>query len=267
MSSEKTVSVAETREIWDAKARFWDERMGDGNDFHRTAVGPAAEELLAIRPGDRVLDIGCGNGVLDRRLAELGATVVATDFSPVFLDVARKRTEGLPFAEKITWRLLDATDSVALQAMTSEPYDAVVTTMTLQDLPDLEPLAATTLALLGSGGRFVAVIPHPCFNTVDAVRVTETWEVDGQMRTEVGIRINRYLTPLASLGVGMPGEPRPHHYFERTISAYLAPWLAAGLVLDGVQERAVHGTSRPGSLAPESDLPVVLAFRFRSATT
>ncbi len=263
MSIEQTVSVEETRTIWDTKARFWDERMGDGNAFHLTAVGPAAEELLAIEPGERVLDVGCGNGVLDRRLAELGATVLATDFSPVFLDAARERTASLPCADRITWSLLDATDPDALGALAAESFDAVVTTMALQDMPHIEPLAAATPALLRPGGRFVAVIPHPCFNTVDAVRVTETREATGVMRTEVGVRVSRYLTALTSLGVGMPGEPRPHHYFERTISAYLAPWLATGLVLDGLQERPLRGPSPAGSLAPESDLPVILAFRFR----
>lgn len=267
MTADLPVSVAETQAIWDAKARFWDERMGDGNDFHRTAVAPAAEALLAIERGERVLEVGCGNGVLSRRLAELGAIVTATDFSPVFLDLARQRSEGTPHVDRITWGLLDATDPAALRGMTTEPFDAVVTTMTLQDLPDIAPLAAATPALLRPGGRFVAVIPHPCFNTVDAVRLTETREVDGRMQTAVGIRIIRYLTPVSSLGVGMPGEPRPHHYFERTISAYLAPWLAAGVVLDGLEERAVRRPSRSGSLAPESDLPVVLAFRFRRTTT
>ncbi len=267
MTSEQPVSVAETRAIWDAKAAFWDERMGDGNDFYRTAVAPAAEALLAIRPGERVLDVGCGNGVFSRRLAELGAAVTATDFSPVFLDLARRRSAGTPTADRITWSLLDATDPEALRAIAAEPFDTVVTTMALQDMPDIGPLAAATPALLRPGGRFVAVIPHPCFNTVDAVRLTETSEIDGRMRTDIGIRITRYLTPLHALGVGIRGEPRPHHYFERTISAYLGPWLAAGLTLDGLEERPVRGPSRPGNLAPESDLPVILAFRFRRATS
>lgn len=261
------VTVAETRAIWDAKARFWAERMGDGNAFHLTAVGPTAEDLLGIQPGERVLEVGCGSGVLARRLAGFGAEVTATDFSPVFLDAARERSAGLPHADRISWQMLDATDSVALRALAADPFDAVVTTMALQDMPEIAPLAAATPALLRPGGRFVAVIPHPCFNTVDAVRLTETREVAGTMVTEVGIRISRYLTPLTSLGVGMPGEPHPHHYFERTLSAYLAPWLAVGMVLDGLQERPVRGPSRPGSLAPESDLPVILAFRFRRSAS
>ncbi len=101
MTTNRPVGAEDTRAIWDAKAAFWDERMGDGSDFYRTAVGPAAESLLRLEPGERVLDIGCGNGVFSRRLAELDANVTATDFSPVFLDLARKRSEGTVNANRI----------------------------------------------------------------------------------------------------------------------------------------------------------------------
>src|SRR5258708_39754800 len=79
----------ETQEIWDRKAEHWDARMGEGNAFQLHLVGPAAERLLAIQPGETVADIGCGNGVFARRLARLGAFVVASDFSPRFIERAR----------------------------------------------------------------------------------------------------------------------------------------------------------------------------------
>ena len=82
----------ETQEIWDQKADFWDERMGEGNLFQRQLVGPATERLLAIQPGETVADVCCGNGVFARRLAQLGATVVAADFSPRFIERARARS-------------------------------------------------------------------------------------------------------------------------------------------------------------------------------
>ena len=83
------------RRIWDAKAAFWDERMGDGNQFQRELIGPAVDRLLAVQPGEHILDVGCGNGVSSRRLARLGARVVAIDFSARFLERARSReTEG-----------------------------------------------------------------------------------------------------------------------------------------------------------------------------
>lgn len=67
--------------------------MGDtGNDFQRLLVAPASERLFNLHPGERVLEIACGNGVFARRLAELGAQVLATDFSTSLLELARART-------------------------------------------------------------------------------------------------------------------------------------------------------------------------------
>ena len=80
------------RDMWDQKASFWDEKMGDGNDFHRLLVSPAVERLLALQPGETVLEIACGNGVFSRRMAQLGVCVLATDFSVQFLERARART-------------------------------------------------------------------------------------------------------------------------------------------------------------------------------
>jgi 2-polyprenyl-3-methyl-5-hydroxy-6-metoxy-1,4-benzoquinol methylase len=47
--------------------------------------------LLKVRPGEGVLDVACGNGVFSRRLAELGAAVVAIDFSIKFVRLARAK--------------------------------------------------------------------------------------------------------------------------------------------------------------------------------
>ena len=258
-----TPTIREMREIWDGKAAFWDQRMADGNAFHRSAVAPAAEALLGDVSGQRLLDVGCGNGVFTRRLTELGATVLATDFSPVFLERAAARTAGRANADRMTWRLLDATNPSELGALTTDPFDAVVSTMVLQDMPDIGPLAATMPRLLRSGGRFVAVIPHPCFNTVDTTQYEERRETGGIMLVERGVKAHRYLTPVTALAAGMRGEPHPHHYFERTITDYLAPWLAAGLVLDGLLEHPFRTDGTPDG-PTDGDLPVTLAFRFRT---
>src|SRR3712207_5574613 len=84
--------VETTQAIWERKAAYWDERMGEGNAFTRVLVAPATERLLALQAGETVLDVACGNGVISRRLAALGATVVATDFSGTFLERARARS-------------------------------------------------------------------------------------------------------------------------------------------------------------------------------
>src|SRR5215216_4479467 len=78
----------EVLECWNTNAVFWDSNMGEGNAFHLQLVGPAVERLLAIRSGERVIDIACGNGQFSRRLGELGATVRAFDIAPGMIETA-----------------------------------------------------------------------------------------------------------------------------------------------------------------------------------
>src|SRR2546425_1911030 len=96
MTGEHTSQSADlnedTRNIWDHNAAFWDDNMGDGNDFQRILVAPASERLLDLQPGETVLEIACGNGVFSRRMAQLGVHVIATDFSAQLLERARART-------------------------------------------------------------------------------------------------------------------------------------------------------------------------------
>jgi 2-polyprenyl-3-methyl-5-hydroxy-6-metoxy-1,4-benzoquinol methylase len=82
----------ETRAAWNRNAAFWDERMGEGNDFVEVLIWPATKRLLQLRAGERVLDIACGNGLAARRLAALGAEVVAFDFAEEMIAHARERT-------------------------------------------------------------------------------------------------------------------------------------------------------------------------------
>src|SRR4051794_32870807 len=88
---DRTALNDEVREIWDTNADFWDSKMGEGNAFHLQLNSPTVERLLGIVPGERVLEFACGNGQFSRRMAEFGATVVATDVAPGMIEAARRR--------------------------------------------------------------------------------------------------------------------------------------------------------------------------------
>jgi 2-polyprenyl-3-methyl-5-hydroxy-6-metoxy-1,4-benzoquinol methylase len=163
----------ENRRIWDANAHWWDDRIGDGNDFQTLLIEPATERLLAISPGDVILDIACGAGRFARRMAELGARVVAFDQSENFIERARERT---PEESPIEYHVLDAADPEALAALGMRRFDKAVCTMALMDMPQIDPLPALLTSLLKPGGRFVFSVTHPCFHSAAIQRYAEMYE-------------------------------------------------------------------------------------------
>src|SRR5438132_7101254 len=85
----------EVQDIWNQNAPFWDERMGEGNTFHKTLIEPTQERLLNVAAGQRILDVACGNGQFARRLVRLGAYVLGVDISERMLERAPARTTDL----------------------------------------------------------------------------------------------------------------------------------------------------------------------------
>jgi 2-polyprenyl-3-methyl-5-hydroxy-6-metoxy-1,4-benzoquinol methylase len=258
--------IAEVRDIWDAKAAFWDERMGEGNAFQLQLIGPAVERLLAVRPEEQILDIGCGNGVTSRRLAHLGARVVAIDSSSQFLELARSRSQDL--SRRIEYRLVDATDEAQLLALGAGRFDALVCNMVLMDIPVIDPLARAAVRLLRPGGRFVFAVQHPAFNS-NAVRLCAESETrgDGIEVTRHAVKLSDYLVVPAGKGPGMPGEPEPHWYFHRPLHELFGAFFRAGFVMDALEEPALTTQDvNPHELSWSNlpGIPPVLVARFVS---
>jgi 2-polyprenyl-3-methyl-5-hydroxy-6-metoxy-1,4-benzoquinol methylase len=72
-------------------AQTWDPESYAKNARFVSDLGLPVLELLAPKPGERILDVGCGDGVLTKRIADLGCDVVAIDSSAAFVEAAGKR--------------------------------------------------------------------------------------------------------------------------------------------------------------------------------
>jgi len=259
--------TGETQTIWEGNAAFWDEQMGEGNDFQLRLIGPATERLLNLQPGERVFEAACGNGVFSRRMASLGAQVMASDFSPTFVERAQARTVGQPYAERVSYHVADATDEAQLVALgDGASFDAAYCGMAFMDMTTIEPLLRAVRRLLKPDGRFVFSQAHPCFNSGTFRLAIEEEDVSGEIRTVYSVRIARYSQPQAARGLGILGQPEPHYYFHRPLSELLGACFRAGFALDGLEEPTFPpeaSSARPLSWVNFHEIPPVLVARLR----
>jgi ubiquinone/menaquinone biosynthesis C-methylase UbiE len=256
----------ESKHAWDTNAEFWDRHMADGNAFQLDLVAPSSEKLLRLQPGEQVLEIACGNGVFTRRMASLGARVVATDFSLNMLERAKQRKTD--YDENIEYRVVDATKEDQLLALGEGRFDAAVCNMAIMDMADIEPMARALPRLLKPGGRFVFSITHPCFNHTGITRVMEQTDRDGEIVDLYSIKVWRYLTPHNARGLAMIGQPIPQPYFERTLSVLFNTFFSQGWALDGIEEpwfdpSRANSNSNPRSWLSFKEIPPCLIVRLR----
>ncbi len=105
-------------------------------------LGAAALELLDPRPGEHILDVGCGDGALTRKIVERGATVVGIDNSADMIDAAK--------AAGLDAHLLDAS-KMRFEA----EFDAAFSNAAIHWMLDREAVAVAIFRALKPGGRFV----------------------------------------------------------------------------------------------------------------
>ena len=223
------------RGVWNRIAPFWDEQLGEGNDFQTLLLMPALDSLLAPQAGQRILEIACGNGAYARHLAAFDANVLATDLSDTFLERAAHRTTE--DRDRIEYRPLDATDATELSALGEGSFDAVVCNMALMDMVDVAPLFAAIPRLLKANGRFVFSVMHPCFNNYEGTRlVAEEIDRDGRLGVQYSVKVLNYVRPSVTRGIGMHGQPESHYYFHRPLNVLFQAGFDSGLVLDGLEE-------------------------------
>lgn len=254
----------EAVDIWEQNAAFWDEKFGEGNAFQRLLIGPATDRLLALTAGEQVLDLACGNGHYARHMADRGAQVVACDISPTFIELAKKRSTG--YGDRITYRVMDATDENQLLSLGEGRFQAAVCTMALMDIARIEPIFTALARLLKPGGRFVFSVTHPCFNHPGAVPMAEQFDGAEGVTTVFSVKVSAYLHQEPAKGTGIIGQPAAQFYFSRTLSALFGAGFGAGFVLDGLEEPAFDETAQAGRLlawANFQKIPPVLVARMR----
>src|SRR5688572_4331922 len=121
----------------------WTSDTYRANAAYVPALGEAVFQLLNPKAGERILDVGCGEGSLTTRIVAAGSTVVGVDASEEMVAAARARG--------IDARMIDAE-----QLPFEREFDAVFSNAALHWVRDHDAMLAGVRRALKPGGRFVA---------------------------------------------------------------------------------------------------------------
>jgi trans-aconitate methyltransferase len=139
----------------------WNAAEYDKNARFVSELGTPVLRLLAPKPNERILDLGCGDGVLTKKIADAGSFVVGLDSSPDFCAAARRLG-------------LDVVESSAYDMTFSREFDAVFSNAVLHWIKDADRVVRNVAAALRPGGRFVAEMGgHNCIQTIRDALIDE----------------------------------------------------------------------------------------------
>lgn len=239
---------------WDNVAGWYDRHVSESSDHQRETIIPGTLKLLQPKSGEKILDVGCGQGELCRELAEKGAQVVGVDASRKLIDIAKKRSARF----NIHYLVLDASKLEGIQDAT---FDAACSILAIQNMEDLEAVAKEMSRVIKRGGRLVWVLNHPCFR----IPRQSGWGFDEKRKLQYR-RVDRYMTELKIPIQMHPGAaPSVHTWtFHRPLSVYFDKLNSHGFNINKLEEWVSHRKSRPGAKAraenaARDEIPLFLA--------
>lgn len=212
--------------------RWWD----PGSEFKPLHdINPLRLEYidsLATLNGKRVLDVGCGGGILSESMAARGANVTGVDLGEKALKVAKLHL--LESGQKVDYRLI-AVEALAQQ----EPgqYDVVTCMEMLEHVPDPASIVRSCSQLVKPGG-------HVFFSTLNR-------------------NLKSYLFAVIGAEYVLNMLPRGTHEYEKFLkpSELARHCRAAGLVVDEVTGMSYNPLSKVYSLGSDTSVNYILACR------
>jgi ubiquinone/menaquinone biosynthesis C-methylase UbiE len=219
---EVTPSVRDIRAFWNSRAG-----LGQWAGSRDTTAKQLEIEAIAghVRDGQRVLDVGCGNGVTAIELARRFAVrLTGVDYAEDLLTAARDLAQGQPLRGTLHFQ---AGDVGRLEGHAGR-FDLVYTERTLINLPDWPAQRAAITGLVGcldAGGLFVM-----CENSQDGLDEINHFRACLGLAKIAPPWHNRYLRDAELAGLSFPGVTfegvefysSTYYFLSRVVNAWLA---------------------------------------------
>jgi SAM-dependent methyltransferase len=242
---------------WEPVASWYDGWVGErGSRYHQATAIPAVMDLLRPEPGEEILDVGAGQGVLAPYVAARGARYTGVDASPRLIEIARRR-----HGRSGRFLVGDARALTATTGLREHGFDAAVFLLSIQDMDPLAPIFTSLDRALRRSSRVVLLMTHPAFRQprhagwgFDATR--------GLTYRRVDAYLGEMAVPMKSIGDARTVS------FHRPVSTYVNGLASVGFAVDAMLELPdLPDGLRPPGRRPagraDAEIPLFLGIRAR----
>jgi len=211
---------------WGKSSKWYGKIVGDeGHYYHQHTVIPSVLRLLDLKNDSRLLDVGCGQGVLSRSIPRV-VEYCGLDIADPLIAQAQQ----LKMNAQHRFLVTDATKPFPVK-VSYFTHAAVI--LALQNMQDSRSVIRSCASALQQNGVFVTVLNHPCFR----IPRQSGWEIDPGSKQQRRW-INRYLSPMEIPILMHPGQEQSESTisFHKPISSYVEELVQAGFAVVGMEE-------------------------------
>ena len=216
---------------WKQVGKWYDELVSkEGHYYHEEVIFPRLLKWQKFKKGDSLLDLGCGQGVLARKLPK-EMIYYGLDAAKPLIEKAKKYTKHHYF-------LRDVTKSLKIE---KSDFDYVAIILAMQNIEKPDKVLKEAAAHLKKNGKLFLVLNHPCFR----IPRQSSWGLDEGKKLQYR-RIDRYMTPLE---VPIQMHPSKKAQSKKTYSFHfplsdMITWICeAGFTITRLEEWCSNKTS------------------------
>lgn len=229
---------------WNEVASWYDKLLKGDDNYQVKVILPNLLRVLALKKGENVYDLACGQGYFANVFAHEGANVVASDLSKNLIETAKKNSRPASLSqggEKISFYI---TPAHRAQFLKDNTIDTIVVVLAIQNIENVNDVLAECKRVLKKDGRIVLVLNHPAFRVPQG----SDWFFSDGIQSRI---VSKYLTPSKIFIDMTPGEKNPKKKiktvsFHRSLQDYMKLFSKNGFVISRLEEWISHKQSGAG---------------------
>jgi ubiquinone/menaquinone biosynthesis C-methylase UbiE len=227
---------------WGNVASWYDDTVNNPDSYQSKVILPNLLRLAAPKPGEKILDLACGQGYFSHALSAEGSYVTGIDISPELIDIAKKHA-----VHNQEFYVLPAHD---LSKFKNESYDTVVCVLAIQNIERMTDVFREVSRIIKPRGKFILVLNHPAFR----IPGKSSWGFDEKAGIQYR-RVDEYISESKSSIDMHPGREKKEltYSFHRPLQAYSKSLSNNKFAILRIEEWMSHKQSEQGPKKPMED--------------